>query len=145
MNERLSSTPVSLLQTSSNNGRQEAAAVLNKVAMASGNKALLALASSVQIDAFVKVKEAIDQMIERLNKEGRDEVQLKAYCIEKLNENALTNGEKSNDLSVTQAEINRLGAEIDKLTSEIQQLGEDIKQNQDAIKEAGNDRAQANA
>lgn len=144
MNERLSgNSPVSFIQTG--DARSEAEAVLKKAADKSGNKAIALLASSVALDSFEVVKEAIDKMILALKKEGRDEVQLKAYCIEKLNENALDNGATDNDLQVTTAEIARLNAEIGKLTSEIEQINAEITQNKEAIEEAGGDRAAANA
>merc|ERR1719316_1808281 len=67
--------------------RMAASKVLSTVAKKFGNPQLTALATSVRLDAFTKVKEAIDDMIAALLKEKQDEIKLKDFCIESFYQN----------------------------------------------------------
>ena len=48
---------------------------------------LAAIAIKVQLDAFVRVKKAIDDMIGQLTAEKNDELKLKDFCINAFNQN----------------------------------------------------------
>merc|ERR1719506_226168 len=65
--------------------RDEASALLFKAAKANGNPRLAALAARVRLDAFTKVKAAIDEMIAALLKEKADEIKHKDFCTEGIN------------------------------------------------------------
>ena len=63
--------------------RKQAAAVLRKIR----SPELAILATSVELDAFTKVKAMIDQMIATLKTQSADEVKKNNWCKEELQEN----------------------------------------------------------
>merc|ERR1719399_2349041 len=109
--------------------RANAAKVLLAAARASHNPQLAALAARVRLDAFTKVKAAIDDMIAALLKEKADEIKHKDFCTSGLNDNARAQELKARD-------IDDLEAEIETLTSTISELAE----MQTQLKRAGEDR-----
>merc|ERR1719335_1151103 len=74
-----------LEKKSSNMLRRVASEALRKVAIENRNPRLAALAYQIRLDAFTKVKQAIDDMIAELVKEQADEVKHKDFCIKELN------------------------------------------------------------
>merc|ERR550514_1909248 len=120
--------------------RSDAAKLLKAAAAKSGSTELLAIASMAQLDAFTKVKEAIDEMVTALTKEKADEIKHRDFCIEELAQNdkqtAISTDEK-NDL---EANIANLEAEIDTLTQDLAALAAEIKESQVQVKRASEDR-----
>lgn len=99
-----------------------------------GGPDLSALEVSVQLDAFTKVKEAIDQMVDELQKTQALEVQEKDFCVSEGNTNARSTQDanhKKADLTgkaeALEADINLLGEEITQLQSENADLRVEIK------------------
>merc|ERR1711937_397636 len=79
------------------------------------------LAMSVKLDAFTKVKEAMDQMVEELKKEQAEEVKLKEFCTTEFNQNeqqTYTKTEEKEDLERKQEQLTALK---EKLTKEIEE------------------------
>merc|ERR1719375_2950048 len=70
--------------------RKAAAAMLRGVAKRTGDPLLSALATSVDPDAFTKVKKAIDDMIKTLKKQREDEVKKKDWCVEEIHTTEMT-------------------------------------------------------
>merc|ERR1719146_616971 len=70
------------VETTDRQNRDKASALLFKAAKANGNPRLAALAARVRLDAFTKVKAAIDEMIAALLKEKADEIKHKDFCTE---------------------------------------------------------------
>merc|ERR1719515_469541 len=64
--------------------RSQVSEVLKKAAKESNNPRLAALAYQIRLDAFTKVKAAIDDMIATLTKEQADEVKHKDFCNDEL-------------------------------------------------------------
>merc|ERR1719353_1353764 len=122
------------------NARNKAVQLLKAAAQKSGNTQLLALAATAALDAFTKVKEAIDEMVTALTKEKADEIKHRDFCIEELAQNdkqtAISTDEK-NDL---EANIANLEAEIDTLKTDLATLAAEIKEAQVQIKRASEDR-----
>merc|ERR1740127_42824 len=120
--------------------RNKAVLLLKAAAQKSGNSQLLALAAAAQLDAFTKVKEAIDEMVTALLKEKQDEIKHRDFCTEELAQNdkqtAISTDEK-NDL---EANIANLEAEIDTLTQDLAALAAEIKEAQVQVKRASEDR-----
>jgi len=97
---------------------------------------LAALAISSKIDAFTKVKEAIDKMVTELQQEKADEIKHRDSCISELHENEMftEREERSKADSQSKADglemtIKDLGSEVDVLNSEIAELQLQIKRN----------------
>merc|ERR1719359_627746 len=124
--------------------RDEASALLFKAAKANGNPRLAALAARVRLDAFTKVKAAIDDMIAALLKEKADEIKHKDFCTEGLNTNERESELKARDIAELEAKISDLTMTIDELTKSIATLESEIAEMQTQLKRAGEDREMEN-
>lgn len=69
--------------------RERAADVLAAVAKKTQNPRLSTIAARVRLDAFTKVKQAIDDMVAQLLKEKQDEIKHKDFCVDEFNTNQL--------------------------------------------------------
>merc|ERR1719163_2352592 len=108
--------------------RSRAATVLREAASSSRNEDLALLATSVELDAFTKVKKAIDDMIATLKTQQTDEVKKHDYCKATIQENEMETARKedlSQDLSHT----------IEDLETEIKGLKDSIAAAKAAIAE----------
>merc|ERR1712242_264055 len=79
-----------LMQTEvaiSSKRREQASKLLSDVAKRLNNPRLSALAYRVKLDAFTRVKKAIDDMIAQLMKEKADEIKHKDFCVDEFNTN----------------------------------------------------------
>merc|ERR1719163_2557903 len=125
--------------------RSQAADVLTMVAKKVQSPRLAALATQVRLDAFTRVKKAIDDMIAQLQKEKEDEIKHKDFCVDELNKNQLETEKKDREKTDLEAKIEDLKMTIDKLTKEIQALKDEIAEMQLQLKRAGEDREKENA
>merc|ERR1719263_808810 len=108
------------------------------------NPRLAALATRVRLDAFTKVKAAIDDMIAALLKEKADEIKHKDFCTEGLNTNERETELKQRDIEELEAKISDLTTQIDSLTKSIATLESEIAEMQTQLKRAGEDREMEN-
>merc|ERR550532_2721141 len=69
--------------------RQQASELLSRVARKFNNPRLSALSYRVRLDAFTRVKKAIDDMVAQLLKEKADEIKHKDFCVDEFNTNQL--------------------------------------------------------
>jgi chromosome segregation ATPase len=128
----------------SQNKREVAASILAKAAVDLKRPQLSAMATSVRLDAFVKVKQAIDDMISALKKEQADEVKHKDFCTDGLNENESKINDKERNKSDLIAKSEQLDAKIKSLTAAIEELDNDVKEMIVQMKRAGEDREKEN-
>ena len=85
----------SFMQTeSSSERRTQASQLLTAVAKKVQNPRLATLAVRVRLDAFTRVKKAIDDMVSQLLKEKEDEIKHKDFCVEEFNTNELQTEKK---------------------------------------------------
>jgi len=105
---------------------------------------LSTLATQARMDAFAKVKKSVEDMIEKLLKEQKDEIKHKDFCIEEINSNERDTEMKERDRSDLEAKIDDLTSTIDKLTKEIDGLKAQIAELQLQMKRAGEDREKQN-
>merc|ERR1719460_1137693 len=77
--------------------RDQAATVLSAAARKFQNPRLAQLATAVRLDAFTKVKKAIDDMVAQLMKEKEDEIKHKDWCVDEMNTNERTTEMKERD------------------------------------------------
>lgn len=119
-----------MLQLQSRTGddrrRAEAAAMLTSVASRTGSPRLSALSSMVKLDAFTKVKKAIDDMVEQLLKEKADEIEQRDNCINDLNQNTLKTERKTRDKADTETTLATLKTKKEALNSTIATLKEEV-------------------
>merc|ERR1719473_1905884 len=100
--------------------RLRAAAVLRNMAKQTRNPELSALATTVELDAFTKVKKAIDDMIAMLKQQQVDEVKHRDWCNVELHETNMTAMKTEDLIADLEAKIEELGATIKRLSDEIQ-------------------------
>jgi len=126
------------------NRRMEASALLKKASESLKDPKLSTLAQSVQLDAFTKVKKAIDDMVTALLQEKADEIKHKDFCTSSLNENDSNTSTQKRNLSDLQAKIGELDAKIKSLTSAIEGLQSEIAEMEVQLKRAGENREKEN-
>jgi len=108
------------------------------------NPRLATLAYKVQLDAFTRVKKAIDDMVAELTKENEDEIKHKDFCVDELNTNQLQTEKKERAKEDVIAKIEDLEGQIKELTEAIDTLKAEIAEMQVQLKRAGEDREKEN-
>jgi len=115
-----------------NSRRARAAALLRQAGIRNHNNQLTMLATGVELDAFTKVKKAIDDMIAMLKQQQADEVKKNDYCNKALQENEMTTM-KTEDLRDDQ------NAKVGSLESAIVTLNKEITEAKASVQEANMD------
>merc|ERR1719145_60437 len=136
-----------LLQSSStahSERREQASELLSQVAQKFHNPRLSTLAYQVKLDAFTRVKKAIDDMIAQLLKEKADEIKHKDFCTDEFNTNQLQTERKDREKQDLMARIADLEATIKALGEAIDTLKAEIAEMQVQLKRAGEDREKQN-
>merc|ERR1719401_1008890 len=139
--------PAALLQQASSTEskhRTDAAKLLSSVAQKLHSPRLATLGTQVRLDAFTRVKKAIDDMIAQLLKEKDDEIKHKDFCVEEFNTNQLQTEKKEREKQDLIAKIADLELTIKALTEEIENLKAEIAEMQVQLKRAGEDREKEN-
>merc|ERR1712050_489883 len=108
------------------------------------NPRLSTLAYQVKLDAFTRVKKAIDDMIAQLLKEKADEIKHKDFCTDEFNSNQLQTEKKDREKQDLIAKIEDLDMTIDQLAEAIETLKSEIAEMQVQLKRAGEDREKQN-
>merc|ERR1712137_1215928 len=124
--------------------RTQASKLLKKVADKLNSPRLATLAYKVRLDAFTRVKKAIDDMIAQLLKEKEDEIKHKDFCVDEFNTNQLQTEKKEREKQDLIAKIEDLELTIKTLTEEIETLKAEIAEMQVQLKRAGEDREKQN-
>jgi len=124
--------------------REQAAKLLSRVAQKLNSPRLSALAYKVRLDAFTRVKKAIDDMIAQLMKEKADEIKHKDFCVDEFNTNQLQTEKKEREKTDLIAKIEDLEMTIKALTEAIEKLKAEIAEMQLQMKRAGEDREKEN-
>jgi len=139
--------PAMLLQrvsSTSSDRRERASKVLAAAASRLQSPRLSTLASRVKLDAFTRVKKAIDDMIAALAKEKADEIKHKDFCVDEFNTNQLQTEKKEREKQDLLAKIEDLELTIKQLTEAIDTLKAEIAEMQVQLKRAGEDREKQN-
>merc|ERR1711975_3938 len=124
--------------------RSQASKLLSSVAKKLQSPRLATLAVRVRLDAFTRVKKAIDDMVSQLLKEKEDEIKHKDFCVEEFNTNELQTEKKEREKADLEAKIEDLEHTIKALTEAIDQLKSEIAEMQVQLKRAGEDREKEN-
>jgi len=124
--------------------RTQASKLLSDVAHRFQSPQLATLALRVRLDAFTRVKKAIDEMIAQLLKEKEDEIKHKDFCVDEFNKNQLETEKKTREKSDLIAKIEDLEMTIKQLTDAIETLKAEIAEMQLQLKRAGEDREKQN-
>jgi len=123
-----------------NSRRSSASNLLSAVAKKVESPQLAALAYRVRLDAFTKVKKAIDDMVNQLVKEKADEIKHRDFCIEEFNTNQMQMEKKQRQDTELQETKADLEISLKQLKSELSTLKSEISEMQVQLKRAGQDR-----
>jgi len=124
--------------------RTQASKVLAAVASKTGNPRLITLAVAVRLDAFTKVKKAIDDMVTELRKEKADEIKKKDFCVDEFTKNSLKTEAKNRDKTDVRALIADLKGAIETLVREIKALQAEIDEMKKQLAQEGINRDKSN-
>merc|ERR1719352_1337182 len=126
-----------LLQTASRRDsarRVQASKLLKSVAGKLHSPRLATLAEQVQLDAFTRVKKAIDDMVAQLLKEKEDEIKHKDFCTDEFNTNELQTEKKTRSKADLVAKIEDLEMTIKQLSETLESLNAEIAELQVQLK-----------
>jgi len=127
------------LQLSTNKKKMnEALAVL--IELSKTDPRIATLAMKVRLDAFTKVKKAIDGMIAQLQEEKKDEIKHRDFCINEFNKNEREQNAKADERDDLQTKADTLKGEIKTLTNEINTLNSEVKEMHVQMKQAAENR-----
>lgn len=117
-----------------NKNRKLAAKVFRPAAVKHRDPCLWALATSVELHAFTRVKRTVDDMITMLKKQIEDEVKKTDYCKAGLQENEMSTAKTQDEKGSLEAHSAKLSEDIKALEdafaaakAEIQQLSVDLQ------------------
>merc|ERR550525_824175 len=136
--------PALVQAAATSRSREEASKLLSQVAKKLNSPRLSALAYRVRLDAFTRVKKAIDDMIAQLMKEKADEIKHKDFCVDEFNTNQLQTEKKEREKKDLIAKIEDLEMTIKALADAIAKLKAEIAEMQLQMKRAGEDREKEN-
>jgi len=125
--------------------RTSAASVLERAAAQSGSPVLAMLAGRVRLDAFTEVKKAISAMVGELDKQQKDEVEHKAWCVSSTDENTKDTaaaGDKKDSLEVKRDSLKKA---VDVLNTQISNAKAAVAENKAQMKKASETREAGNA
>jgi len=137
-------TQVSAETTANKAVRAKLVASLKRAASEQHSTQLQLLALSAELDAFTKVKAAIDEMIVELNQQQKDEYEHREWCKDELRKNEVSHKEKSWKAEDLTKANNVLADTIEQLDEEIMGLKEAVAEAKRVIKRASEDRELAN-
>jgi septal ring factor EnvC (AmiA/AmiB activator) len=138
----------SLLQersSASSTRRDAASRVLADAAKRLHSQGLSKLALTVKLDAFERVKKAIDDMLAALQEQQAAEVKHKDFCVAELDENQLQTEKKTMEKQDLEALIAKLETTIKHLTEALDTLKAEIAEMEVQMKRAGETREKENA
>mmetsp|Transcript_46916 Transcript_46916/g.125474 ORF Transcript_46916/g.125474 Transcript_46916/m.125474 type:complete len:756 (+) Transcript_46916:79-2346(+) len=124
--------------------RQRVAALLRHAGLRTGSLDLSVLASSVELDAFTKVKEAMDEMLKMMQTQQADEVKKNDWCKDEIQENEMTTAKTTDRHADLTAKIAELEQTIKTLGEEIDAGNAQITQNELNLQTATEDRQKEN-
>lgn len=143
------SATFSFLQVSSSSGREakhrrQAALSLRQAASKARDPRLAMLATSVELDAFTKVKKAIDDMIAALSQQQEDEVKKVDWCKAKLQTNEMDTAKMNTQQADLEANIAKLESDIKELETGIAEAKAQIAETQVDLQRASMTRKSEN-
>merc|ERR1712194_842604 len=120
--------------------RVQASKLLKAVADKHNNPRLATLAYKVRLDAFTRVKKAIDDMIAQLLRGEEDEIKHKDFCVDEFNTNQLQTEKKEREKQDLIAKIEDLELTIKALAEATDTLKSEVAEMQVQMKRTGEDR-----
>merc|ERR1712137_1192161 len=107
--------------------RGKASKLLLSVAHKLHNPKLAVFATRVKLDAFTRVKKAIDDMVTQLLKEKDDEIKHKDFCADEFNTNELQRQQKDQERAELSERLENLKSTIHELKAAIDKEKQDFQ------------------
>jgi chromosome segregation ATPase len=117
---------VSEKETSSERSRQQVLSLLRSKAKELRSGLLTRLADKVESDPFKKVRKLIEELIDRLIQEAKDEASHKGWCDEEMGKAKRTRSDKSDEITKLNTKLGSAEALRDKLTEQVDTLEKEI-------------------
>jgi len=136
---------VQLASRRTSSRRAAAAETLRRAASGMHSSELSVLAASVELDAFKKVKDAMDKMMFALKDQQKHEVRKNDFCEDKLHENKMATSKADDLREDLEAKISDLESSGKALQDEIDDAKDQIAQLQLELQTASRDRKKENA
>merc|ERR1719252_346307 len=124
--------------------RERASDVLRKAGAKAKNTDLIALSTTVALDGFVKVKKAINEMIDDLKTQQADEVKHKDFCTAELQKNDMDTIAKTDEKKDLDAKIALLTENLASIVAEIAKTKAALEQTKVELMSASMDRVAEN-
>jgi len=124
--------------------RKQVAQNLRRMAAKTGDPKLAMLATSVELDAFTKVKKAIDDMISILGTQQKDEVKKVDWCKTTLQETEMTTLKTEDRRGDLEAHEAKLTSDIEALAKRLQEAAAEIAELQVNLQRANENRKTEN-
>jgi len=128
----------------SSHRRAAAAQALRLAARKAQDPQLSVLATAVELDAFTRVKKAIDDMISMLNQQQEDEVKKTDWCKSELQSNEMATARMETQQADIEAQIAKLESNIQELEAGIADAKSNIASTQLNLQKATMTRKQEN-
>lgn len=106
---------------------------------------LALLAAKAQLDAFTKVKKAMDDMTAQIKSQMSEDVKHRDFCSEEFSTNSKNSVKKTHESEDLSSKIEDLAGQIAQLIADIATAEKEIADTQESIKKAGEDRETENA
>jgi len=126
------------------NQRHAAAGKILALAKRQHNWMLAGLAVSVQLDAFTKIKEIMDKMVEELKKQQAEEVKKHEACKTDIDTNEDETLEKKHEIEDLESTISDLEGTLATLKEGLDAAKQQVADSHVSLKRAGEDRKAAN-
>lgn len=124
--------------------RHRVAQMLRRAAKEAQDPELSMLATSVELDAFTRVKKAIDDMIAMLGQQQKDEVKKSDWCKSEFQSNEMATAKMNTRQAEIEAKLAKLEADIKELEAGIADAKAQIAETQVELQKAGMTRKQEN-
>jgi len=124
--------------------RARAAELMKSVAAKLKSPELAILATRVQLDAFTRVKKAIDGMVAQLKQEQADEVKKHDYCNTELHSNEVATTKTQNLKAELDAKVEDLKSTTSRLSDEVTQAQASIAELHTGLQRASENRQNEN-
>lgn len=122
-----------------------ASRILRSAAAATKSPMLSALATSVELNAFAKVKKAIQENIDMLTQQQEDEVKKHDWCKKELQKNEMSTMKNQEIKEDGEAEAGKLESKIKRLMVEVEKAKVQISELQVNLQRASENRKQENS
>merc|ERR1719265_631723 len=121
---------------SGENSKARALRIIERLGKSVHSTALVSLAYRAAADPFAKVREMIEQMIDKLMQEAAEEAEQKAFCDKEMGEATKKKADKEGKIDKLSARIEKGDSAVAELTGHIAERSKEIAEIDAAVKEA---------